>query len=113
LSGSASTATTAVVREISSAGVISTAAGNTWNTYSGDGGAATSAQLGKPAGVAVDTSDDVFIADSANSRIRKVTPAGVISTVAGNGFPCVAPCGTPNVSDGGAATARWPGTSAA
>jgi sugar lactone lactonase YvrE len=58
--------------------------------FSGDGGPATSAQLNDPQGVAVDGAGDLFIADTFNSVIREVTPAGVISTVAGvvtNGAP--------------------------
>jgi sugar lactone lactonase YvrE len=58
--------------------------------FSGDGGPATSAQLNDPQGVAVDGAGDLFIADTFNSLIREVTPAGVISTVAGvvtNGAP--------------------------
>ena len=53
--------------------------------YSGDGGQATSASLNTPTGVAVDSSGNVFIADGGNQRVRKVTPTGIISTVAGNG----------------------------
>jgi sugar lactone lactonase YvrE len=51
--------------------------------FSGDGGPATSAQLNDPQGVAVDGAGDLFIADTFNSAIREVTPAGVISTVVG------------------------------
>ncbi len=51
--------------------------------FSGDGGPATSAQLNDPQGVAVDGAGDLFVADTFNSAIREVTPAGVISTVAG------------------------------
>jgi sugar lactone lactonase YvrE len=49
--------------------------------FSGDGGAATSAQLNDPQGVAVDGAGDLFIADTFNNAIREVTPAGVITTV--------------------------------
>jgi hypothetical protein len=49
--------------------------------FSGDGGAATSAQLNDPQGVAVDGAGDLFIADTFNNAIREVTPAGIISTV--------------------------------
>jgi sugar lactone lactonase YvrE len=51
--------------------------------FSGDGGPATSAQLNDPQGVAVDGAGDLFIADTFNSAIREVTPAGIISTVVG------------------------------
>ena len=66
-------------------GVISTVAGNGTNGYSGDGGAATSAELSNPGGVAVDASGNLFIADSGNYRIREVGTNGIITTVAGNG----------------------------
>jgi trimeric autotransporter adhesin len=56
------------------------------NGYSGDNGLATSAQLNSPSGVAVDSVNNLYIADSGNNRIRKVTAAsGIITTVAGNG----------------------------
>jgi sugar lactone lactonase YvrE len=74
------------VREVNPGGVISTVAGNGTGGYSGDGGPATSAELYYPAGVAVDTAGNLFIADEINDRIRMVTPGGVISTVAGNGI---------------------------
>ncbi len=51
----------------------------------GDGGPATAAQLAQPEGMVVDSSGNLYIADAANHRVRKVTAAGVISTVAGNG----------------------------
>lgn len=62
--------------------------------YSGDGGPATSAQLNSPFGIAVDGVGNLYIADSLNHLIRKVTPSGTITTVAGtyqlsasNGYP--------------------------
>jgi TonB family protein len=73
------------IRKVTPAGVITTVAGNGTQGFSGDGGPATSAKLNDPSGVAVDTAGSLFIADSSNNRIRKVTPDGVISTVAGNG----------------------------
>jgi len=73
------------VRKVTVAGVISTVAGNGTSGFSGDGGPATSAQLNLPSGVVVDVADNLYIADTINNRVRKVTVAGVISTVAGNG----------------------------
>jgi sugar lactone lactonase YvrE len=55
--------------------------------YSGDGGPAISAQLNQPEGVAVDALGNVYIADSYNNRVRRVSVDGVITTVAGNGTP--------------------------
>lgn len=66
-------------------GVIEPFAGNGTRGFSGDGGPATSAQLNFPHGVAVDPGGNVLIADSSNRRIRKVSPSGTISTIAGNG----------------------------
>jgi hypothetical protein len=85
------------VRRFTVGGTISTIAGNRWATYSGDGGAATAAQLYHPGGADFDSSDAMYIADTDNNRIRKVT-GGVISTVAGTGLASGA------VGDGGAAT---------
>ncbi len=74
-----------VVRKVNVAGIITTIAGNgAFDSY-GDGGAATDAALAFPSGVAVDAAGNVYIADTYNSKIRKVTPAGVISTFAGIG----------------------------
>ncbi len=70
------------VREVDSSGVISTVAGN--GSFAGDGGPADKATLNSPADVAVDTQHNLYIADTENSRIRKVDSAGVITTVAGS-----------------------------
>lgn len=71
------------VRKVSPAGIISTIAGNGTQGYSGDGGLATSAALGCPFGVTLDSVGNLFLADSCDHVIRKITPAGIISTVAG------------------------------
>jgi uncharacterized protein (TIGR03437 family) len=73
------------IRKVNAAGVISTVAGSLLPGFSGDGGPATSASLLLPGGVAVDGNGNLYIADIGNNRIRKVTAAGTISTVAGNG----------------------------
>ena len=63
-----------LIRKINSAGIITTVAGSLGEGFSGDGGAATAAELFAPAGVAVDGAGNIFIADMGNNRIRKVTP---------------------------------------
>jgi trimeric autotransporter adhesin len=73
-----------VVRQISTKGVITTIAGNGTAGFSGDNGAATSAMLNAPQGVAVDSSGNVYVADTANARVRKIS-GGTITTVAGSG----------------------------
>jgi uncharacterized protein (TIGR03437 family) len=77
--------TTDRVYKIDSAGTLTTVAGNAINGFSGDGGPATSAALFDPRGVAFDPSGNLYICDTGNFRIRKVTPSGIISTFAGNG----------------------------
>ena len=72
------------IRKVSR-GAITTLAGNGTYGYSGDNGPATSAALNQPSGVAVDGSGNVYIADTNNSVIRKVS-GGVITTFAGNGI---------------------------
>jgi uncharacterized protein (TIGR03437 family) len=72
------------IRKVSK-GVITTVAGNGLTGFSGDNGAATSARLGSPVAVAVDSAGNLYIADAGNHSIRKVSN-GVIATVAGNGF---------------------------
>ena len=77
-----------IVREVNhSTGVITTVAGEGGlSGYSGDGGSATSAQLGMPCGVAVDNNNNLFIADDSYNVVREVNlTTGVITTVAGNG----------------------------
>ena len=73
------------IRKVDAAGVISTVAGDGTQSYGGDGGPATAAQLSSPAGVALDGAGNLYIADRSNHRIRKVDAAGVITTVAGDG----------------------------
>jgi sugar lactone lactonase YvrE len=79
------------VRRFDPAGIITTFAGRCLlGGFGGDGGAATDARLRKPFGVAVDLAGNVYIADTGNKRIRKVTSDGTISTVAGNGAELIA-----------------------
>ena len=68
-------------------GEITTVAGTGFAGYSGDGDAATSAQLNRPTGVAVDHSGNLYICDTNNNRIREVAAkTGVITTYGGNGI---------------------------
>ena len=72
------------IRRIDLSGNITTLAGNGITNLAGDGGLATAASLSYPAGVAMDTAGNVYIADYGNSRIRKVDTSGIITTVAGS-----------------------------
>ena len=73
------------IRVVKSGSSISTFAGNGGYSYSGDGGAATSAQLNSPHGVAADSAGNFYIADSGNNVVRKVSAGGAITTLAGTG----------------------------
>ena len=75
------------VRKVSANGVITTVAGNGTQGFTGDGGPATAAQIAQPYGIAVDGSGNFFFADFGNTRVRKVSASGTITTVAGNGTP--------------------------
>ena len=75
------------IRRVSPGGMISTVAGDGLPGASGDGGSALSASLSDVAGVALDAAGNVYFGDASNRRVRKVTPAGIISTVAGTGMP--------------------------
>lgn len=88
---------THVVRKISTDGLITHFAGTATAGHSGDGGQASVAQLHGPQGVSCDSSGNVYISEHSGKRVRKVTPAGVISTFAGNGT-------SGSTGDGGQAT---------
>jgi sugar lactone lactonase YvrE len=73
------------VRKISPDGIITNFAGTGIGAFSGDGGPATNARLNSPSDVVADANGSLYIADSNNLRVRKVSPDGIITTVAGNG----------------------------
>ena len=75
------------VRRIDGSGVITTVAGTGAAGFSGDGGPGAAALLDDPRGVAVDPTGNLYIADCGNHRVRRVTPGGTITTVAGGGAP--------------------------
>src|SRR5437762_1925205 len=81
-----------------SSGTITTIAGNGVRGFSGDAGPAVAAQLRSAYEVAVDGQGNVYIADSYNERVRKVNPAGTITTIAGTGRPGVSGDGGPATS---------------
>ncbi len=64
---------------------ISTVAGNGADSYSGDGGPATTAQISSPYGLAVDGSSNIYFSDVNNNRIRKINASGIMSNFAGDG----------------------------
>lgn len=72
-----------VIRKITTAGVVSTLAGNGIHGFK-DSTAADSEFIG-PSGIAVDAAGNVYVGDYQNNRIRKITPGGIVSTLAGNG----------------------------
>lgn len=89
-------------RKVMPDGIISTVAGTIFlggmdsgDGFSGDGGPGTNARLNDPRGIATDAAGNIFIADTANNRIRKVAPNGVITTIAGGKQPGFAGDGGP------------------
>jgi hypothetical protein len=87
------------IRKITAAGVVTTLAGTSGMPGSADGTGA-GARFNHPSGVAVDSAGNVYVADSANSTLRKVTAAGVVTTLAGT-------AGSPGEADGTGAAARF------
>ena len=83
------------IRKINSFGIITTFAGNGTLGYSGDGIAATAADIYFPGVPVADGAANIYFCDYENNRVRKVDAAGIITTVAGNGTPGHAGDGTP------------------
>ena len=91
------TLTGATTTAPSGSGIITTYAGDGSSGFSGDGGVATAAELNVPVGLAIDSDGNIYVSDQSNNRVRKITPTGIILTVAGNGTAGFS-------GDGGAAT---------
>ncbi|MGH8907595.1 MAG: hypothetical protein ACRD0K_13975, partial [Egibacteraceae bacterium] len=75
------------IRRVDADGIITTVAGTGAEGFSGDGGPATQAELNNPEGIAIGGDGTLYIADSDNDRIRRITPTGVITTLAGTEGP--------------------------
>ncbi len=86
------------VRKITPSGVITAFAGTGVSGNTGDGGAATAAKLSMPQGLAVDAAGNVYISDTNNNRVRKVSPSGVITAFAGTGTQGNTGTGGPAIS---------------
>ncbi len=87
------------IRKVTPAGVLTTIGGNGVVGSSGDGGPATFAHLNNPLGLAVDKAGNVYIADTGNHKIRKISAVnGIITTVAGTGVGSFSGDGGPAIS---------------
>lgn len=76
-----------VIRKVNTSGIITTYAGTGIPGYNGDDGTAIATMLYGPEGITVDATGNLLICDKNNKRLRKVSPSGTITTVAGNGSP--------------------------
>jgi len=88
------------VRRVGPDGIITTVVGSASSGFSGDGGPATAASLNFPTGVAVGPDGSLYIVDTFNNRIRRVSPSGLITTAAGNGSSIARGDGGPAIQAG-------------
>lgn len=86
------------IRKIDVSGIVTTVAGNGVVGFSGDGGPATNAQLNFPSGMAFDAAGNLFFTDSGSHRVRRISPDGTITTVAGIGVAGFSGDGGPAVN---------------
>ncbi len=86
------------IRRVAPNGIITTIAGTGIEGFSGDGGPATSANIGRAVALAADKSGNIFFADAPQQRVRVIAANGIIATVAGNGNPGFSGDGGPATS---------------
>jgi serine/threonine-protein kinase len=89
------------IRQISSAGVVTTLAGSVARTAGSTNGTGPAARFNRPTGITIDAGGVLYVADNGNNRVRQVTSTGVVTTLAGSG--------TTGATDGPGATARFNG----
>jgi len=73
------------IRKVDTRGIISTVAGTGTAGFSGDGGPAAQAQISEPNGIAADADGNLYFTDTGNNRVREISTAGIVTTIAGNG----------------------------
>lgn len=74
-----------MVMKLDARGILTVLAGNGLRRFAGDGGPARAASLAAPRGVAVDAAGNVYVSETLNHRVRKISPSGIITTLAGTG----------------------------
>ena len=84
------------IRKVNTSGIVATIAGVGIEGYTGDNGPAINAEIGRPTALVLDSAGNLYFADSSSQRIRVISAAGIITTIAGNGIAAYS-------GDGGAA----------